>query len=46
MHKFDALTNVSFAFKFMISKMMQLTFNTNLSGGKPLKVKEFKNSTG
>jgi hypothetical protein len=35
------LTNVSFVFKFLISKAMQLTFNTNLCGGKPL-----INSTG
>jgi hypothetical protein len=29
------LTNDSFVFKFMISKTMQLTFNTNLCRGKP-----------
>ena len=40
------LTNAFFVFKFLISKTMQLTFNTNLCGGKPLIVKEFKNSTG
>ena len=40
------LTNASFVFKFLISKPMQLTFNTNLCGGKTLIVKEFKNSTG
>jgi hypothetical protein len=35
------LTNASFVFKFLISKTMQLTFNTNLCGGKPLIYKEF-----
>jgi hypothetical protein len=33
------LTNVSFVFKFLIGKRMQLTFNTNLCGGKLLIVK-------
>jgi hypothetical protein len=28
-------------FKFLISKTMQLTFNTNLCDGKPLIAKEF-----
>jgi hypothetical protein len=28
-------TNDSFVFKFLISKTLQLTFNTNLCGGKP-----------
>jgi hypothetical protein len=35
------LTNAYFVFKFLISKTMQLTFNTNLCGGKTLIVKEF-----
>jgi hypothetical protein len=35
------LTNASFVFKFLISKTMQLIFNTDLCGGKPLIVKEF-----
>jgi hypothetical protein len=46
MHILVPLTNASFLFKFMISKTMQSTFNTNLCGGKPLIAKEFKNSTG
>jgi hypothetical protein len=33
-------TNASFVFKFLISKAMHLTFNTNLCGGKPLIVKK------
>jgi hypothetical protein len=35
------LTNASLVFKFLIRKTMQLTFNTNLCGGKPLIAKEF-----
>jgi hypothetical protein len=35
------LTNAFFVFKFLISKTMQLTSNTNLCGDKPLIVKEF-----
>jgi hypothetical protein len=35
------LSNASFVFKFLISKTMQLTFNTNLCGSEPLIVKEF-----
>jgi hypothetical protein len=35
------LSNASFVFKFLISKTMQLTFSTNLCGGKPQIVKEF-----
>jgi hypothetical protein len=35
------LTNSSFVFKFLISKTMQLTLNTNLCGGKPLMSKNF-----
>jgi hypothetical protein len=40
------LTIASFVFKFLISKTMQLTFNANLCGGKPLMVKEFCISLG
>ena len=36
---------VPFVFKFLISKTMLLTFNIISCGGKPLIVKEFKNST-
>jgi hypothetical protein len=35
------LTNASFVFKFLIDKTMQLTFSTNICGGKPLIIKEF-----